>query len=143
MQTEFEVSVRLIFWGDDLEPVKLAKLLDLNPEFCTLISKGEIIKKSDNGSGNTYAKTGMLTYTCNRQYQEYRHDPEKQLDFIKTIVTKIPVGVIDTCHIEQSQLQIFIFYENHLPGEANFLLPYELMSDLCKHNIKISLTVLP
>ncbi len=143
MTTEFEISSRIVCWGDNLEPFQMVKILGLDPHFCTLRYKGEELKRKNGSPAGSIAKTGMLTYTYDRQFPESKRDPEKQLEFVTSMLMKLPHTLYDKYEVEVAELQISLYYKNKLPGDVEFLIPEPLLKELCRHRIQIRVTVLP
>jgi hypothetical protein len=144
MQTEFEVSVRLIFWGDQLDPAYLAKALNLEISSCTARHKGDVLKRDGNGDVVGSAKTGMLSCPLDKQLPQARHDPDAQFQFATTTLQKIQGTLGERYSVEKAELQIFVYYDvEKYKGEADFNVPSELLSELHKHQMRMSVTVLP
>lgn len=47
MTTAYDASVRLVLWGDTLQPADVARRLKLAPSFCEARVKGEVLKRPD------------------------------------------------------------------------------------------------
>jgi hypothetical protein len=144
MQTEFEVSIRLVFWGDQLDPEILTNALNLESSFCSARHKGENLKCDSNGNAIGSAKTGMLSYTFDKQFPHTRHDPGAQFLLATRTLQKVSAILGEKYAVEESELQIFVYYdvETH-KGEPDFRVPNELLAELHKHQMRISVTVLP
>jgi len=143
MLTEYEVSSRLIFWGDNLDPVGIHKVFELDPSICVLRIKGDVIKEANSDRKASYAKTGMFSYRYDNQHPNSRHNPEEQFNFITNRLNLLPEKFDEMYKVEKAQLQLFIYYDATTSGEADFIVPSDLMFSLCKYNIEISITVLP
>jgi len=143
VQTEFEISTRFVCWGERLDPTQLAGVLELEPSFCTTKFKGEVLKQADDNHTTSFAKTGMFTYSYDKQYPDSRRNPDVQFEFITSMLKKIPGILKDKYYIEKAEVQIFLFYETVLPGDVDFFVPDALLLELSKHQIQLRITVLP
>ena len=143
MKTEFEVSIRIACWGDSLDPFHLADILGLNPSFCKLKCKGDELRRGDGSQTGSFAKTGLLRYTYVSEFPESRRDPETQFKFLTNRLKKLTNSLCDKYKVEAAEVQIFLYYENKLPGDVEFLIPEMLLKELCRHRIQVRVTVLP
>lgn len=143
MQTEYEFSARLICWGDQLVPVALVEAMGVDESLCAVRIKGELLIEGDNNHASSYAKTGMLTFTPEKQNNGKSHYPHEQLEEIAGALNKVPKTLSDSFNVEKSELQIYIFYGSTSQGEPDFLISSSLLMALTKHRIQLRITVLP
>lgn len=143
MKTEFEVSIRIACWGDSLDPFHLANNLGLNPSFCKLRRKGDELRRGDNSQTGSFAKTGLLRYTYVREFPEDKHDPKTQLNFLTDKLENLTDSLFDYFKVQAAEVQIFLFHGKKTDGEVDFLIPEAFLKELCRHKIRIRITVLP
>ncbi len=82
MSTEFKVSTKIIFWGDQLNPASLLDEMRLDPEFCRQRVFGEEILRKNGKKTGSFAKTSLLSFTYDYQFPDDSRNPEKQFNFI-------------------------------------------------------------
>lgn len=140
MDTEFEVSSRLVFWGDALEPERICHLMAIDPSHCEMIKKGEPVLLNDGSSSGSFAKTGRWMYRCDDEYPEWRRDPDRQLGRMEDALRRVPTPFSD---VESAQLQLKIRYRNAVRGEPSFVLSPTLVSALSLHKISLRIAALP
>lgn len=143
MPTEFVVSTRIIFWGDKLDPLQVVDELGLDRDFCWVRKKGDLVKEAESFRDASYAKTGAISYAYDRQHPESCHHPEEQFAFMGTLIGKFPEKFFANFHIEEAQLQVFVYYELKSQGEPDFVFPASLIKGICKHRIDLRVSVLP
>ena len=143
MNTQYEASVRLAFWGDTLQPADLARQLKLAPQFCEVRVKGEVLRLHDGTSSGSVAKTGMLIYDHTQLLENERHDPEAELLRIAELLRPLPDAFFVSNSVEQAQLQMFFYHERRGAGEPDFLVPPELLALATRHAIQLRITILP
>lgn len=143
MTTAYDASIRLVLWGDTLEPTDMARQLKLAPQFCETKVKGEVLKRPDGTSTGSSAKTGMLIYSCAQELPNKRHDPEAQMGRIADLLRPLPDAFFASNGVEQAQLQMFFYYEKSAPGEPDFLVPLDLIAQAMRHAIQLSVSILP
>ena len=129
MPTEFEFSARFVCWGDQLEPLVLADAMGIDVSLCTARLKGDLLGDNDKHAAS-YAKTGMLTYSPDKNNKSKSHDPIGQLEDIAGALDKASGSLGDKFNVEKSELQIFIFYGAVLPGEPEFIISNDLLMKL-------------
>jgi hypothetical protein len=141
MQTEFEVSIRLVFWGDNLDPTGLAEILGLEAAFYEASKKGDV--QHQDKVKTHYVKTGrLIIYPHDKRSTTGGRDPDQQMAFLVGKLEKI--GEVNKFSIEQAELQISLYYGNVVrTDEVEFGISDELMKHLCKHKIKVRITALP
>lgn len=140
MKTTYEISTRLVCWGDFLNPVDLANDLSLDQSFCSMKTKGEILAENK----TSISKTGLLSFAYDHQFPENKHDPEKQLNYFLKILSGLNGSLHEQYKVEQAELQISQYYKNAIvEAEVDFLITNQLMVELVNHRIEIRLTVLP
>lgn len=142
MTTEYEASVRLVCWGDTLQPADLAKQLKIAPAFYLARVKGEPSIKGDGTPSGSVAKTGMLIYSSVRELADKGHDPEAQLSRIADMLRQLPNGFFTAHGVDQAQLQMFFYYERRAAGEPDFFVPPDLLHQLTRHAIEMSVSIL-
>jgi hypothetical protein len=120
MTTAYDTSVRLVLWGDTLQPTDVARQLKLAPSFCEARVKGEVLKRPDGTSTGSVAKTGMLIYNCAHDLPDKRHDPEAQLGRIADVLRPLPDAFFASNGVEQTQLQMFFYYDEERARRTRF-----------------------
>jgi hypothetical protein len=143
MTTAYDASIRLVLWGDALQPTDVARQLKLAPQFCETKVKGEVLKRPDGTSTGSVAKTGMLIYNCALELPNKRHDPEAQMVRIADLLRPLPDAFFASNGVQQAQLQMFFYYEKSAPGEPDFFVPLDLMAQAMRHAIQLSVSILP
>jgi len=143
MTTAYEVSIRLGFWGDSLEPETLIRALGLSPSFCDSKVKGEVLKRPNGTPSGSVAKTGRVIYNCDKELEKQWHSPVAQLERIADVLRPLPQSFFSSNGVEEGELQISVYYNKNVPGEPDFFVPTDLVPLVVLHAIRIRLTVLP
>jgi hypothetical protein len=143
MTTEYEASVRLVFWGDLLKPEEMLRELKLTPAFCETKIKGDALTRPDGTSTGSAAKTGRLIYFCVEELPDERHNPETQLAKIAELLSPLPDRFFQSHGVEDAQIQMFFYYEKKAPGEPDFLMPPALVLQAARHAIRLSMSIMP
>jgi len=143
MNTEFELSSRLVVWGNELEPTKLAELLGIDSVAASIATKGSPLFRSDGTPSGSVAKTGRLTVTFDKIYPDSRGDPETQLAKVAEILRSLGNPIMSLRGVEKAQLQLFFYYEVELAGEPDFVVPDSLIPELARHKLSFRITILP
>ena len=84
-----------------------------------------------------------MSYEYINEHPASRRNPEDQIRFITKLLQRQSESLYKMFGIEAAELQVFIYYEKKIPGEVDVLMSEQLLSELCKHHIRISITVLP
>ncbi len=143
MSTEFEVSTRLIFWGDNLDPKHLASDLGLNPSFCSIVNKGDVHRRHSKNVQVSHQKTGRLSYEYCKESPNAKRNPEVQFSFFSDLLAKMPSSLSENYNVDSLELQVSIYYGDVVPGESDFFIPHDLVIELSRHKIRLFITVLP
>ncbi len=141
--TEFIVSTRLVFWGDQLDPQHLAKILGLDFSLCLMFKKGDAHRKDNKNAQTSREKTGKLIYEYRREPPTAERNPEVQLSFFSDLLTKLPSDFAKKYNVDLSEFQMSIYYGDLAPGEPDFFIPYDFLARLSSHQIRFCITVLP
>ncbi len=141
--TEFIVSTRLIFWGDQLDPQHLAQTLDLDFSLCFMAKKGDLHRKDNKKDQTSREKTGKLIYEYCKGLSTAERNPEVQLSFFSDLLTKLPSDFAKKYSVDLSEFQMSIYYGDLAPGEPDFLIPCDFLARLSSHQIRFCITVLP
>ena len=143
MNTEFEASVRIRFWGDRLDIFKLTDSLTLDKEVCRLRSKGEEIVRNNAEKTGSIAKTSFVSYTCTSEFPELIRDPQAQFSHILRKLQHINGDFPESLGVTSSELQLSLYYNNQIEGDVDFIVPTELQVEMVKKNIGMRITALP
>jgi hypothetical protein len=143
MTTEFELSSRLVVWGDALDPGTIAGFLGIDPSSASTITKGSPLLRPDGTSSGAVAKTGRLTLTFDEKYPQTRSDPELQLAKAAETLRASTDPISSLIGVEKAQMQLFFYYKVKLTGESDFMVPELLLSELVRNRLSLSITILP
>ena len=143
ISTEFIVSTRLIFWGEQLDPQHLAKILGLDFSLCFMVKKGEVRRKDNKNAQARFEKTGKLIYEFCKGLPTAERNPEVQLSFFSNLLTKLPSGFAKEYGVDLAEFQMSIYYGDLALGEPDFFIPGDFLARLSSHQIRFCITVLP
>jgi len=138
MSTEFEASVRLMLWGDQIDLPRIIAALGVD-ESCVSGKSTKISSRRKQAEVDTAA----FEYCCDRQFPNYRREPDSQLKFLAEKLSGANETSFTDCKIEYGELQIFIYYEEKQDGHSDFYVPDDLLFQLHKHSIHMRITILP
>lgn len=141
--TEFIVSTRLVFWGDQLDPQHLAKALGLDFSLCFMVKKGDLHHNGNKNTQISREKTGKLIYEYRRGPHPTERNPEAQLSFFSDLLTKLPADFSKKYNVDLSEFQMSIYYGDLAPGESDFFIPCDFLARLSSYQIRFCITVLP
>ena len=142
MQTCYEISTRLIFWGDELEHQQLSGIMELDASSMKVERKGERIQRSSSGTSRT-AKTGLMSASFKNADNCF--DPVAQLNVVSDKLDSLSMETLRDCGVEKGELQVSLYYEKENPcdAERDFLVPERLNLALAKTGIRLRVTVMP
>lgn len=141
MTTEYEFAVLLVFWGDKLDWQQLANDLQLSVRRHRTMN--EPLTRPDGTESGSVAKTGMLTCECSARASDLRRDPEAQLLVAVEALRRLTKPLGATYGVDESELQMNVYYDEKVSGEPDFMFPLELIDLLALHRMKLGVTVLP
>jgi hypothetical protein len=143
MPTEFELSSRLVVWGDALDPRSFAERLGVDPGSAELTIKGEPLRHPDGTSNGYFAKTGRFILDFAKEYPERRNDPEFQLDAVAETLQSSADPISSLPGVDKAQLQLSFYYKVESKGKPDFLVPESLLAELVRNRLSLNVLILP
>jgi len=142
LQTCYEISTRLILWGDELEHQQLSAIMELDAASVNTERKGERIQRSSSGTSRT-AKTGLMSVSFKNADNCF--DPVAQLNIVSDRLDGLSMETLRHSGVEKGELQVSLYYEKENPSDAerDFLVPDRLNLALAKTGIRLRVTVMP